>query len=113
MNYFNGNSGLLTKRLSSKDDQKLISYGIGLTCLVDRASRSSAELSKHVITNTYCQIKLFSICKELERGFEELKEKIRIFKPKLLCFNGKGIYEEIVTKRMVNKKKFLKADSQV
>jgi hypothetical protein len=41
------------------------------------------------------------VVKELTRGLEELKEKLRKYAPKLICFNGKGIYEETVTGRLV------------
>jgi len=77
-------SGLIPEPLTSEKDMKVTKYGIGLTCLVGRSSRSSSELSK----------------KELTNGLEELKEKLRKYRPQLVCFNGKGIYEEAVTGRL-------------
>lgn len=78
-------SGLIPHKLGPDEDYKLTQFGIGLTCLVPhKSTRSTAELSKE----------------ELKGGFELLKEKLLKVRPKLVVFNGKGIYEETVTGRI-------------
>jgi mismatch-specific thymine-DNA glycosylase len=67
----------LTPRLYKPDeDSKLVHLGYGLTNIVARPSRSSSDLMK----------------RELQAGAEFLREKIRRYKPQLVCLLGKEVY---------------------
>ena len=70
-------AGLVPERLTCDDDARLPGYGIGLTNLVERASRGIADLSRA----------------EMWAGAERLREKLRRYRPRVVCFNGKAIYE--------------------
>ncbi|XP_046611058.1 G/T mismatch-specific thymine DNA glycosylase-like [Neodiprion virginianus] len=70
-------SGLTPQLLSHEEDSKLLEYGIGLTNIVERPSRSSSDLKKS----------------EIKVGAKKVEEKLILFKPKIAIFNGKGIYE--------------------
>ena len=70
-------SGLVPDPLSPTDDHRLLHFGIGLTDVVKRATRGSADLPK----------------KDLLEGSLVLKEKIVKYEPKIAVFNGKYIYE--------------------
>jgi thymine-DNA glycosylase len=70
-------SGVLPEPLTWANDERVLEYGIGLTNLVDRTSRSSSDLSRA----------------EMLAGAEVLREKLLRFRPKVVCFNGMGIYE--------------------
>ncbi|CDW55799.1 G:T mismatch specific thymine DNA glycosylase [Trichuris trichiura] len=78
-------SGLVTEPLTAYDDWRLPYFGIGLTNIVDRETRSSAELS-HV---------------EIRRGAISLRRKISSFQPKIVAFNGKVIYSAFSGKSSV------------
>ena len=70
-------SGLLPERLTFAEDHRVLDYGIGLTNLVDRTSRSASDLSRD----------------EMRAGTESLRAKLLACRPLVVCFNGKGIYE--------------------
>lgn len=70
-------SELVPKFVSFEEDNKLLEYDIGLTNIVDRATRSSADLN----------------AKEIKLGCDIVAEKLKKFKPKLAVFNGKCIYQ--------------------
>ncbi|KAK2580882.1 hypothetical protein KPH14_005953 [Odynerus spinipes] len=70
-------SGLTPKYISFEEDYKLPQYGIGLTNIVSRPTKSSADLSKA----------------EIKEGAKIVEEKIKYYKPKIAIFNGKCIYE--------------------
>ncbi|XP_015599466.1 uncharacterized protein LOC107269758 [Cephus cinctus] len=75
-------SGLVPKFVSFEEDYKLLKYKIGLTNIVHRATRSSADLKRT----------------EIKEGASVVEEKLKIFKPKIAIFNGKGIYEVFANK---------------
>ncbi|KAF7395594.1 hypothetical protein HZH68_009644 [Vespula germanica] len=75
-------SGLTPKCLSFEEDHKLLQYGIGLTNIVSRPTRSSADLKRI----------------EIKEGAKIIEEKLRLFKPKIAIFNGKCIYEVYANK---------------
>jgi TDG/mug DNA glycosylase family protein len=70
-------SGLLPERLTYAEDKRVLEFGIGLTNLVDRTSRQASDLSRI----------------ELQAGAEALRVKLLTYRPAVVCFNGKGIYE--------------------
>ncbi|XP_043274637.1 G/T mismatch-specific thymine DNA glycosylase-like [Venturia canescens] len=75
-------SGLVPRFVSFEEDRKLLSYKIGLTNIVARPTRSSADLKKH----------------EIKEGSRTVREKLLIFEPKIAVFNGKCIYEVFADK---------------
>lgn len=70
-------SGLTAEQMNAYDDYKLKDIGIGFTNIVERTSRSSADLTRT----------------EIKQGAEALVQKIKRYRPKIAVFNGKGIYE--------------------
>ncbi|MGB2695185.1 MAG: mismatch-specific DNA-glycosylase [Dehalococcoidia bacterium] len=73
-------AGFVSERLTSEDDRRTLEFGIGLTNLVERPSRGSDDLAR----------------KELVAGATRLREKLRRYRPRVVCFNGKLIYEAAV-----------------
>jgi mismatch-specific thymine-DNA glycosylase len=69
-------SGLLPEALTYTEDYRLPEFGIGLTDLVKRPSRSSGDLSRA----------------ETRAGAVTLAEKLLTYAPRVVCFNGKGVY---------------------
>ena len=69
-------SGLLPEPLTYADDNRILEFGIGLTDLVKRPTRSSAELSPG----------------EARAGVLQLHTKLVTYAPRVVCFNGKGVY---------------------
>jgi thymine-DNA glycosylase len=63
--------------LTFKDDVRILDFNFGLTNIVSRPSVGSSDLSKA----------------ELEAGAVELRRKIVQYGPKIVAFNGLGIYE--------------------
>jgi len=77
-------SGIVNRKVTYEDDEKLPSeFQIGFTNLCSRATRSSSELKK----------------KDFEKGSSELRKKLQEWKPNIVCFNGKGIFEEFTRKK--------------
>ncbi|EGD81748.1 hypothetical protein PTSG_02460 [Salpingoeca rosetta] len=72
-------SGLLPQgvRLSYEDDLNCINYGIGFTNMVSRTTRGMADLPKH----------------EIKAGTQHVMAVVANYRPRVVCFNGKGIYE--------------------
>lgn len=70
-------SGLLPERLTYAEDYRALEYGIGLTNLCDRTTREAGELTRA----------------ELAEGAINLRTKLEHYAPRLVCFNGMGIYE--------------------
>jgi TDG/mug DNA glycosylase family protein len=78
-------SGLLPEPLTFADDHRVLEYNIGLTNLVERTTREASELTKA----------------EMAAGAERLKAKLLRFRPKVVCFNGMGIYAAFSGKKTV------------
>lgn len=75
-------SGLTSQCLNYEEDYKLLQYGIGLTNIVTRATKSSADLKRT----------------EIKEGSKIIEEKLKLYKPKIAVFNGKCIYEVFANK---------------
>jgi mismatch-specific thymine-DNA glycosylase len=69
-------AGLLPEALTYTEDYRILEFGIGLTDLVKRPSRSSGDLSRA----------------ETRAGAATLASKLLTFAPRVVCFNGKGVY---------------------
>lgn len=70
-------SGLVSERLTYEQDARVLEWGIGLTNMVHRASRSVSDLSRD----------------ELRAGAVHLRRKLEACAPRVVCFNGKAIYD--------------------
>lgn len=70
-------SGLVPEPLTFLDDYRLPEFGIGITDLAKRPSRSAAELG----------------AKAYVAGRAALRRKLGRVKPRVIAFNGKGVYE--------------------
>lgn len=71
-------SKLIPEPLTYEEDDQLVQHKIGLTNMIARATRSSADLSRA----------------EIKKGATFVQDKLKKFKPKIAVFNGKCIYEE-------------------
>jgi TDG/mug DNA glycosylase family protein len=70
-------SGLVSEPLTYVDDARVLEWDIGLTNMVERASPSVTDLSLD----------------ELRAGARALERKLVKYRPRVVCFNGKRIYE--------------------
>ncbi|XP_011302317.1 G/T mismatch-specific thymine DNA glycosylase [Fopius arisanus] len=70
-------SELVPRFVGFEEDCNLLQYKIGLTNIVSRATRSSADLTTE----------------EIRKGCDVVVEKMREFKPRIAVFNGKCIYQ--------------------
>ena len=76
--------GLTDRLLKPEEDRLLLDYGIGVTDMVKgRATRGIGPLKDH----------------EYVRGFDVLRAKLRKYKPRVVCFNGKSGYIKVVGER--------------
>lgn len=70
-------SGLVSEPLTYEQDARVLEWNIGLTNMVDRATPSVSDLSPD----------------ELRAGARSLRRRLRRWRPGIVCFNGKRIYE--------------------
>lgn len=75
-------SGLTERRLSCEDDGELLFWGVGITNIVSRMTPSSGDLS----------------AEELRNGGRLLVEKVRRFRPRVVCCLGKEVYRHYADK---------------
>jgi TDG/mug DNA glycosylase family protein len=71
-------SGVLPELLTHADDKRVIEFGVGLTDLVKRSTRTVEELDRQ----------------EFAEGRILLAQKIEEFAPRIVAFNGKLAYEK-------------------
>ena len=71
-------AGLTPKKFAPSENDKLLQLGYGLTNIVSRPTKSADEITP----------------KEYGIGREELRKKILYYKPKIVCFVGKGVYQQ-------------------
>ncbi len=69
--------GLVTEQIGYEQDARVFEWEIGLTNMVARSSPSVGDLS----------------IEELRHGARILRRKLLRYAPRVVCFNGKGIYE--------------------
>ena len=67
---------LVPEPLTYADDARVLEFGIGLTDLVKRSTPSSADLTTP----------------EAHAGARDLEHKLLTYAPRVVCFNGKGVY---------------------
>jgi TDG/mug DNA glycosylase family protein len=69
---------LTPRQLQPTEDRKMLQYGYGLTNIVARPTKEAKEISKE----------------EYDKGRAQLHEKIADYQPKVVCFVGKGVYQQ-------------------
>ena len=72
-------SGLTSERLPPEADHRVFEFGVGMTDVVKRWSRSSSDLR----------------AADYREGVPELIAKLRRFRPRAVAFNGKIAYEMV------------------
>eukprot|EP01123_Difflugia_compressa_P009330 TRINITY_DN3066_c0_g1_i1.p1 TRINITY_DN3066_c0_g1~~TRINITY_DN3066_c0_g1_i1.p1 ORF type:complete len:128 (+),score=15.56 TRINITY_DN3066_c0_g1_i1:3-386(+) len=77
-------SGILPIHLNSNTDEQILHYGVGLTCLAQESTPTTDLIETH----------------KWKSGYQQLYKKLCLYKPKAVCFNGKGIYESIFDKKI-------------
>ena len=70
-------SGLVGERLTAFDDARTLEWRVGLTNMVSRPSAGIADLTMG----------------ELMEGARALRRRLMRYRPAIVCFNGKRIYE--------------------
>jgi double-stranded uracil-DNA glycosylase len=71
-------SGLTPVRLTPEEDFRILEFGIGMTDMVKRWSRTISDLGKA----------------DFQQGIPELKTKLLGFSPEVIAFNGKTAFEK-------------------
>lgn len=79
-------AGLTPKKFAPEEDSQLLTLGYGLTNIVARPTKEAAEISKA----------------EYVEGAALLQEKINDYHPKVVCFVGKGVYQQFSKRRSVD-----------
>ena len=70
-------SGVVPELLSYNDDKRLVEFGVGVTDLVKRPTKGIEEIERQ----------------EFAEGRVLLAQKLEEFKPRVVAFNGKIVYE--------------------
>ena len=78
-------AGLTDRKYHPSEDVALLGVGYGFTNIVARPTKGAADITKE----------------EYKEGRIQLLEKITLFKPRIVCFVGKGVYQEYRQKRDV------------
>lgn len=79
-------SGLTPRLLKPEEGIDLLSYGLGITNIVDRPSKTAAEITKA----------------EYLQGREIVKKKLAEYKPKVAGYAGIGVYREFAGIAKIN-----------
>lgn len=79
-------AGLTPRKFDPSENKQLLELGYGLTNIVSRPTKSAEEITPE----------------EYKKGREELREKILFYKPKIVCFVGKGVYQQFSKKKTIS-----------
>lgn len=71
-------SGVIPEPLGYEDDRRMLEFGIGMTDLVKRPTRGIEEIERQ----------------EFAEGRVLLARKLEEFRPRIVAFNGKMVYEK-------------------
>jgi mismatch-specific thymine-DNA glycosylase len=71
-------SGVIPEPIGYEDDRRMLEFGIGMTDLVKRPTRSADEIER----------------REFAEGRVLLAQKLEEMRPKVIAFNGKMVYEK-------------------
>jgi TDG/mug DNA glycosylase family protein len=88
---------IVPELLEAKDDKRVIEFGVGLTDLVKRPTRTIDEIERH----------------EFAEGRILLAHKLAEYAPRVVAFNGKLVYEKFAQTKCtlgLQKKKLYGAD---
>lgn len=78
-------SGLSETKLHPEQDKSLLKLGYGFTNIVPRPTKTAAEI----------------LPEEYAEGRDQLKVKIERYRPRIVCFVGKGVYEQYSGRRQI------------
>jgi TDG/mug DNA glycosylase family protein len=76
-------SGVVPEPFDYHDDKRVIEFGIGLTDLVKRPTKTTAELKRE----------------DFAEGRIVLSQKLEEFSPHVVAFNGKIVYEQFAQRK--------------
>jgi TDG/mug DNA glycosylase family protein len=76
-------SGLTPRIYQPEEDAELLHLGYGLTNIVSRPTKAADEITKQ----------------EYKEGRLLLKKKISVYQPKIVCYVGKGVYQQFSQNR--------------
>lgn len=71
-------SGVIPEPIGYEDDRRVVEFGIGMTDLVKRPTRSADEIERE----------------EFAEGRVLLAQKLEEMKPRVIAFNGKMVYQK-------------------
>lgn len=75
--------GVVPEPFDYRDDKRVIEFGIGLTDLVKRPSKTTAELARE----------------DFAEGRIVLSQKLEEYIPRVIAFNGKVVYEQFAQRK--------------
>lgn len=78
-------AGITKRRFTAEQDQDLLALGIGFTNIVARPTKTAAEITKL----------------EYKEGAAALRRKIAQYKPNVVCYVGKGVYEQLTGRKQI------------
>ncbi|MBO0962035.1 mismatch-specific DNA-glycosylase [Neobacillus sp. MM2021_6] len=78
-------AGLTPRKYEAAEDTKLLEIGYGFTNIVARPTKAADEITKE----------------EYREGREVLRHKIEHYQPKVVCFVGKGVYQQYSGRKLV------------
>jgi TDG/mug DNA glycosylase family protein len=78
-------SGLTPRQLPPQEDQTLLAQGYGFTNIVSRPTQSAHDITRE----------------EYEEGRILLLEKVSFFRPQVVCFVGKKVYEQYAARHNI------------
>jgi double-stranded uracil-DNA glycosylase len=76
-------AGITPRKYDTTEDDQLLDLGYGMTNIVARPTKAADEITKE----------------EYKQGKLELREKIEKYSPKIVCFVGKGVYQQYSCKK--------------
>lgn len=76
-------SGVIPEPLGYEDDRRMLEFGIGMTNLVKRPTRTIEEIDRQ----------------EFSEGRVLLAQKLEELRPRVIAFNGKVVYEKFTGRR--------------
>lgn len=69
-------TGLVARRLDPAEDRSVLAHGFGLTNIVSRTTSAASDLRRA----------------DYLTGAAELRSKVRAWRPRVMCYMGKGVY---------------------
>nr|WP_139364996.1 mismatch-specific DNA-glycosylase [Sutcliffiella halmapala] len=79
-------ASITPRKYAPTEDFKLMELNYGLTNIVSRPTVGAADITRE----------------EYQEGRKELRHKIENFHPKIVCFVGKGVYQEYSGRRTID-----------